>query len=197
MRIETGYTRADTLETIKHEFGHVYGREHGQEPMPLMAASGVVNRTAQPNATERAIPWQSDALKTHVDAESFGSGTKGSLDEQLSNTLWYANDSWGTVPDGLVIKRTNNRSEADVVVVPRTVGGEYVSGRDLFGRSTDSDQPLAYYTNATVRIDPDVRTDEVGWYIGYYVDSLVNPDERSEPFGPPARDRDNWWYSYS
>lgn len=36
VRIEAGWDDRTTLQTVKHEFGHVYGRNHGEEPMPLM-----------------------------------------------------------------------------------------------------------------------------------------------------------------
>lgn len=197
VRIETGYTRADTLETIKHEFGHIHGRLHGQEPMPLMSATSVVNRTAQPNATERSIPWQSDTLQIYIDISSFGPDGEDGLEEQISNTLTYFNDGRGAVPESVTIERTNNRSEADIVVTSAPVEDDYVANRTVYGRSTDTDPELEYYTNASVTIDPAVQIDEVGWYVGYYLDSFVNPDEQSEPFDPSAKDRDDWWYSYS
>lgn len=40
VEIATGYTNDSTRRTITHEFGHLYGREHGEEPMPLMSATG-------------------------------------------------------------------------------------------------------------------------------------------------------------
>lgn len=36
VRIEAGWDDRTTVRTVEHEFGHVYGRDHGQEPMPLM-----------------------------------------------------------------------------------------------------------------------------------------------------------------
>ena len=36
VRIEAGWDDRTTIRTVEHEFGHVYGRAHGQEPMPLM-----------------------------------------------------------------------------------------------------------------------------------------------------------------
>lgn len=40
VEIAAGYTDESTTNTIKHEWGHLYGREHGEEPMPLMSATG-------------------------------------------------------------------------------------------------------------------------------------------------------------
>lgn len=40
VEIAAGYTDNSTITTIKHEFGHLYGREHGEGPMPLMSATG-------------------------------------------------------------------------------------------------------------------------------------------------------------
>lgn len=134
---------------------------------------------------------------TYIDVGSFDDDSEDELNEQLSKTLPNFNDGRETVPSELTVERTNNRSEADIVVVSKPVEGEYVASRTVFGQSTDADEPLEYYTNATVTIDPEVRNDELGWYVGYYLDSFVNPDERSEPFDPSTRDRDDWWVSYS
>ena len=40
VEIAAGYNDESTINTIKHEFGHLYGLEHGEEPMPLMSATG-------------------------------------------------------------------------------------------------------------------------------------------------------------
>lgn len=40
VEIAAGYNDESTTNTIKHEFGHLYGLEHGEEPMPLMSATG-------------------------------------------------------------------------------------------------------------------------------------------------------------
>lgn len=40
VEIAAGYNNESTINTIKHEFGHLYGLEHGEEPMPLMSATG-------------------------------------------------------------------------------------------------------------------------------------------------------------
>lgn len=63
VEIAKGYDDASTINTIKHEFGHLYGLEHGDEPMPLMSATGdavPLNETEE-NSTEasslRAVAW--------------------------------------------------------------------------------------------------------------------------------------------
>lgn len=39
MQIRAGFTSNSTADTMKHEFGHLLGLSHGNEPMPLMNAS--------------------------------------------------------------------------------------------------------------------------------------------------------------
>jgi hypothetical protein len=201
VQIKTGYTNNSTLVTLKHEFGHLYGIEHGEQPMPLMAPYATANLTAQPNATKRAIPWQSDRIRLYIEVDSFESPHKSEqlirseLYEQANNTLAYFNDAKGTVPQNVTVERVWARSEADIIVKSNKIGDESASTSSVFGRSTDSDAALEYYTNATIEIHPDVPDDQIGYHIGYWVDSFVNPDEVSEPFEKSNRRKD-WWRAY-
>lgn len=203
VRIEFGesgttYDNESLLETIKHEFGHLYGIDHGEGPMPLMSESAVANLTAAPNATERAIPWQYDTLQIYVDSDSFASSIQLEIDRQTNNTLAWVNNGKGSIPDDVTIKRTQDRSEADIVVTSGSVREEYLSTMESrYGRDTDADGALEYYTNATIVIDPNVEADHFGWHLGYHLESVLNPDERSEPFvDPEGGDRRDWWESY-
>lgn len=51
VEIAAGYTDESTTNTIKHEWGHLYGREHGEEPMPLMSATGDAIPLNETNST--------------------------------------------------------------------------------------------------------------------------------------------------
>lgn len=191
------YTDASLLSTIKHEFGHLYGVEHGEQPMPLMDEASVANLTAQPNATERAIPWQYDTLQIYVDEESFASSTQDELDRQVNNTLAWFNEGKGTTPEGLTIEQTQDRTEADIIVTSGSVSEGYLSRVEgIYGRDTDNDGALEYYSNATFIIDPQVDAHDFGWHIGFLMEYVVNPDKRSEPFtDPEGGERRDWWES--
>jgi hypothetical protein len=201
VQVKSGYTNNSTLRTLKHEFGHLYGIEHGEQPMPMMASYATANLTAQPNASKRAIPWQSDRIRLYIEIDSFESSHKSKqlirseLNIQVNNTLAYFNGAKGTVPQNVTIERVWARSEADIIVKSNKIGDESASTSSVFGRSTDSDAALEYYTNATIEIHPDVPEDQIGYHIGYWVDSFVNPDEVSEPFEKSNRRKD-WWRAY-
>lgn len=51
VEIAAGYNDESTINTIKHEFGHLYGLEHGEEPMPLMSATGDAVPLNESNST--------------------------------------------------------------------------------------------------------------------------------------------------
>lgn len=199
VRIERGKRGAtynkSLIQTIKHEFGHLYGIEHGEEPMPLMNDTHTTNLTSQPNATERAIPWKNDTIQIYVDKNSFADSIQPEIDTQVGNTLEWFNDGKGTTPANFTIERTKNRSEAEIIVESGNAPEGSASTSDgAYGFDTDSDGELEYYTNVTVVIDTRVNAHDFGWHIGYWTDLFVNPDERSEQFADPdGGDRRDWW----
>jgi hypothetical protein len=192
------YANASVVETIKHEFGHLYGIEHGEEPMPLMNAKSVANLTSQSNATEQAVPWPDNTIYVYVDKESFASSVSGEIDEQVSNTITWFNNGKGTTPDNVTVERVESESEANVVIRSgNTPEGIRSTTDGIYGQDVDGDGALEYYTNMTVVIDPNVDSRDFGWHVGYWLDSVVNPDEISEPFeNPEGGDRRDWWKSY-
>jgi hypothetical protein len=192
------YTNASMVETLKHEFGHLYGIEHGEEPMPLMEATSVANLTEQPNATEQAVPWPDNTVYVYIDEGSFASSITDDIDAQVTNTIAWFNDGKGTTPDNLSVERVESESKANIVVRSgNTPDGVRSTTNGVYGRDGDGDGALEYYTNMTVIIDPNVDSGDFGWHVGYWLDSVVNPDEVSEPFeDPEGGDRRDWWESY-
>lgn len=53
IRIEAGYTNASTRRVLRHEWGHLLGRYHGQQPRGVMNATIETTRLPTPNASER------------------------------------------------------------------------------------------------------------------------------------------------
>jgi len=192
------YTNASVVETLKHEFGHLYGIEHGEEPMPLMKAKSAANLTSQSNATEQAVPWPDNTIYVYVDEESFASSISDDIDEQVSNTIAWFNAGRGTTPDNVTVERVERESEANIIIKSGNTPDDVRSTTNgIYGRDIDNDGALEYYTNMTVIIDPNVDSSDFGWHVGYWLDSVVNPDETSEPFeNPEGGDRRDWWESY-
>ena len=191
------YTNASVLETLKHEFGHLYGIEHGEEPMPLMEPKTAANLTSQPNATEQAIPWPDNTIYIYVDKESFASSISDDIDKQVSSTIAWFNEGKGATPSNLTVERVERESEANIVIRSGNTPNDVRSTTNgIYGQDIDSDGALEYYTNMTVIIDPNVDSRDFGWHVGYWLDSVVNPGEASEPFeDPKGGDRRDWWES--
>jgi hypothetical protein len=192
------YTNRTIQRTLKHEFGHLHGVEHDQEPQPLMNETGIEVLRPQPNATEQAIPWENDTIQIYIDEESFADSINDDIDDQVSNTLAWFNNGKGKTPDNLTVERTQNRSEAEIVVTSGNVREGYASTTENFyGRDVDEDGSYEYYTYFEIIIDPEVESDRFGWNVGYWIDTVVNPDENSEPFeDPDGGDRRDWWEDY-
>ena len=117
LQIETGYTNASTRATLKHEFGHIFGLEHGETPLAIMNATGIANLTAQPNASMRAILWENDSLKVHINTSSFDTIDSTEIDEQVKPTVDHFSNARGKVPANLSIKELDSPHDADIVVV--------------------------------------------------------------------------------
>ncbi|ERG95416.1 MAG: hypothetical protein J07HQW2_01873 [Haloquadratum walsbyi J07HQW2] len=61
------------------------------------------------------------------------------------------------------------------------------------GNSMDADLAVEYYTNATITIDSPTDSDHIGYYIGYWLDRFVNPNETSPTFNRTGSEaRDDW-----
>lgn len=197
VRVETGYTDESTELALRHELGHVYGLEHGEGPGDLMdAASAKLDRQAQPNATERAFPWESERITVFVDRPALP-GTDAEIDRQLSAAFdYYEDGADGTVPESVSIERTGDREAADIVVTATEM--DAASNESLYGSDTDVDPALEYYTGQTIYVDIDIDPQTLGWHVGYWLgDSLTGADsalERPPPFDEPQTDpRREWW----
>lgn len=197
IRIETGYTDASTLSTLKHEFGHFHGLEHGEEPMPLMNSTYDATRLPMPNATERANPWMQDSLLVYVDYESF-SGDRDRVQEQVQHALtYYSAGADGYAPAELSVTLTRNASEADIDIRSGDIEGDDGSIGDTWGMNLDGDSALEYYTNQTITIEG-LPTEVVGWHVGYWLATSITSDDDPAVLPPPFQDADyddrrNWW----
>lgn len=74
---------------MKHEFGHVLGIEHGEEPMPLMNESGAATYLSKPNATNRSLAWENSTLSVYVDLGNVSSQDKTAIQNQIGHALSY------------------------------------------------------------------------------------------------------------
>jgi len=200
--IVVGYDNETTLTTLKHEFGHVLGIEHGEEPMPIMAEVQVnAARQPLPDVKGQRYTFKEGHVDVYVDLESFDAPA-ARVNEQVGHAIsFYNNSANGNVPPLLVVDRTHNRSEAEIVIKeiegrlecldePRETG----SCGPMFGYDPDRDGALEYYTNQTITIK-NVDTEKIGWHVGFHMSFALNPDEEFYPFESDAPEdlRQDWW----
>ncbi|WP_435175722.1 matrixin family metalloprotease [Halorussus sp. AFM4] len=204
VRIVAGYSNESTLQILRHEFGHVLGIEHGEEPMPTMRALGRYRHLARPNTTERPVPWSDPTLSVHVDASNVSSASRDDVKSQIGHALTYfETGADGRVPDNVTFVRTDNRSAADVrIAFPDDAFDCYGEEMDegscgtSWGYDTDVDAAFEYYSEWTVRVRG-VDDEAVGWHVGYWLARALGltDDELPSPFRDAtySERRSDWW----
>lgn len=200
--IKAGYTNTSTVDTMKHEFGHVLGVEHDDEPEEWMRSQSEATQVPQPDASKRAVPWISDNLTVHVDLSNESADhRRRTYDRQIDYALdYYSSGADGAVPDNVTFTRTDNRSAADVVIVtesePSCSTGATSCG-SRWGADLDEDDDLEYYTRAYVGLY-DIDGDAYGWHVGYWLGfafGAESVDDLPEVFRDAdySERRSDWW----
>lgn len=202
VQVVAGYTNESTKTILRHEFGHLLGIEHGEEPMPTMKALSKHTYLSQPNATARALPWQNETLSVYIDMEN--QSYRQTAREQVEYALsYYEAGADGHVPSNVSFVVTENASAADIVVSSPTAvtcGG----GRDpeascgwVWGYDTDTDDALEYYSLAKIRVGHQIDAKAVGWHVGYWLADAfgLSADELPPPFVDADYEdrRSEWW----
>lgn len=199
VRVEAGYVDASTLAVLKHEFGHVYGREHGETPTDVMRPKTSLTRWPVTNATDRPFPWNRTDLSVYVDAR--GDTDAGAVWADVEPAFdYFERGADGWLERNVTFTRTTNRSEADIVIRATdesACGFENGGVCDIrqFGRNLDSDPALEYYafSNFTLTVTDDRKR---AWFVGYAVAFALGSTDASE-HPEPLQDVDNaderWW----
>ena len=177
-----------TLLTLKHEFGHVLGIDHGEAPMPLMARS---------NLHAKAAPWDRQAIGVAVVEAEGGDPPAGDM-RQVEHALSYygAGADGFTSPDSVGFRGVGQQSTANVVVVlaPGTP-----RNRDPYStmRTVNGSVGGTVYRRATITLYGVDRA-AIGWHVGYWLGYLLGASDRTAL--PPAfredgfdHRRSRWW----
>ncbi|CQH59454.1 peptidase M10 family protein [Halobacterium hubeiense] len=198
IEIETGYTDESTLETLKHEFGHLHGRLHGQAPMPLMNATSDATRLPIPDARTVAYPWRTTNVSVAVEGEP-----TEFEQEQVDAALGYfeSGAEGFFAAETPSFARTQNASAADIVITVSddgsACGDGYGGGScgSVRGYSTDADDALEYYTEAEITT-ANADEDSVAWHVGYWLAYAFGAQdgEFPEPLDGQNDDRDGRWW---
>lgn len=194
VRIETGYTDESTVATIRHEFGHLYGLGHDDEPQPLMNATYPATRLAQPNASTKANPFPDDEFTVYLayeDSQYSESVLKAAVGPVLS---YYANGADGHAPANVSFTYTRDESAADLVVYERQpfpCNLDEGSCASVFGFDSDDDGAFETYDRYEIYVRG-IPEDRLGWHVGAQMAGMFPALEAPPPFDGEDDDRNNW-----
>lgn len=199
IQVRSGYTDETTVEIIKHELGHTRGLEHGEGPMPLMAATDTnAKHFPVTDAVDRPNPWQKNTLKIYLSPEAGWS--ENTLENAAMEAIKYYNDgAGGWYRATVTFTLTDSKEDADIVIRANAnddlgfEGGGY--GWDIKGEQLDSDRPLERYTHATLYLGS-VNKQYGEWYVGAllgYSLGAQNQTDLPEPFADPDNADDKWF----
>jgi hypothetical protein len=202
VRIAGGFSDASTVDVLKHEFGHTLGLTHGDEPQEVMTSQRNLTTLPQPDASERALPWDDADFSVYLDVSNLPPDERDPARRQVRAAVGYfADGAEGTVPENVTYTFTDNRSAADVTVVfvddLECQSGAGSCGA-LFGEDPDGDGRLETYASLEVTIS-DIDTDAVAWHTGRWLGRGFGFEESSD-YPPPLREnatyeerRSEWW----
>lgn len=200
VRIEAGYTDASTLATLKHEFGHLYGRRHGQAPLPVMnETQASATLWPKPNATDRAFAWNRSTLTVFVAANGSVDADDAWADVEPA-FRYYEDGADGWLAQPVRFERTADRSSADIVV---RVTDEPVCGFahggvcdiEIDGENLDSDPAYERYTAETFVVTTTGRTSRA-WMTAFAVGFVLGasaPEELPPPLQDNSEADEEWW----
>ena len=201
IRVRTRFSDTSTVEVLKHEIGHTLGLRHDDEPQSVMAARSQLTTPPQPNATERALPWDHSNLSVYVDYSQVPSGEREKVRRQIQAALnYYDRGADGTVPENVSFVTVDDPTNADIRIrFPSSASCTSGSGTcgSVSGVDPDGDGALERYTELRITI-VDIDPEAVGWHVGYWLGYGLGFDEESD-YPPPFRDasyqdrRSEWW----
>lgn len=197
--VKTGYTANDTVRTLKHEFGHLLGLRHGDEPDALMAPTQDSRSPPSPDAINRSYPWRTTNMTVYLDVGEASARDVSRISEQVSRALRYYEDgAEGYASRNVTFAFTGDRETADVVIEfadDRWCGDGPGSCARPYGRDVDGDGRVEYYTRVEMTLS-EVSVGAIDWHVGYWLGATVIGASSSDELPPPFRNRstgDDGW----
>ena len=196
--VKTGFSDESTVLVTEHELGHTLGLTHEDAPADVMASRSVLYTEPQPNATERAFPWEDANFSVYVDVAN-ASDSEGAR-QQVEHALAYYEDGPEGMPTNLSFTRVDDPEEADVVVrsVETSPCGEgAASCGATAGPDPDGDGEIETYSRLEISL-VDLDTDAVAWHVGYWLAHGFGAEDDAEkpsPFRDASYEerRSEWW----
>lgn len=188
VRVDADLNGTTLVRTLTHELGHTLGLDHGDaDRFPFVTAQVPAITVPWPDVRNRSYLWAADstALTVHVNL----SGVPEALRDDCRTDVEAVLDTYersDRLPEGFAFERTDNRTDAELVV---DVGTEGATDRPVdvqrYGRDTDADGRLEYLVRAEFAVAVDRGDPER--YLGYYIAFALfadEPEDVPEPYRP-------------
>lgn len=209
--VEPAISTQVTIDTIKHELGHLIGVEHGQEPTKIMShTADYAQYFSEQNLTERDFPWIDRQLTIAIDEASIQNQSmdRETVVSQVRHAIQYHESrKSGEMPDNVTLTLVNDTETADISIHLDGTGRftlgkmtymtEDGSQSEPIGMDIDDDRPLEFYTDYMIIIKG-IDDDAVGWHVGLWLSYALGADSESD-LPPPFIDasyserRSEWW----
>ena len=197
--VVSGLSNESTVFVLKHEFGHLLGLRHDDPPADVMRAASVLSTLPQPDASDRAFPWNDSEFTVYANFST--ADRPAETRDQVNHTLTYYENGPPGMPDNLTFRYVDDPGAADVTIEfageAACSGARVASCARTRGTDPDGDGAVETYANVTITLSG-VPTDAAGWHVGYWLaQSLGAEDDAEKP--PPFRNatpqerRSEWW----
>lgn len=199
IRYDPAHNRRQVRNTAIHEFGHVLGVTHCEEPYWVMASACPEPVSDAPDVDERDLAWRESTVSVYVDLGNVSATDRDATRDQVDHALdYFASGDAEGFPADVTFVPVDDRFEADVVIAfagSSPCRGDAVVCTSHRGRDFDSDGRLEYHTGGTVLIDADADVDARGWYAGWALANLLAPGHVPPVFEDPSyrERRSEWW----
>jgi hypothetical protein len=198
VEVVRGLSDDSTVLVLKHEFGHLLGLTHADQPADVMQARTVLYTEPQVDAVDRAFPWRDATFSVWVDVANASdpAGARSQVDRALA---YYEAGAPG-MPSNVTFRAAPTERDAEIVVryaATAPCGSGPGSCWVTRGPDPDGDGRIERYDTLQIYV-LGVETDAVGWHVGYWLaQGLGAEDDAEKP--PPFRDADyrdrrsEWW----
>ncbi|WP_324759965.1 matrixin family metalloprotease [Haloarcula sp. GH36] len=199
IEVQRGLSNESTILVAKHEFGHLLGLRHDDEPQSVMYHERDLSTRDRPNASERAYPWEEARITVAVRNGSLPAEERAVYREEVAYAVaYFRSGADGAVPSNLAVRTVEDPDAADVVVTPV----ENSQCRDSPGscslvRGEDPDDDSALETYRRVEIETQgIDTDAISWHVARQLAQAlgITRDELSAPLTTrdPEQRRGQW-----
>lgn len=202
------YNESDNYRTVRytviHEFGHVLGITHCEEPHWMMSywtgGHGCENPTFDgPSVENQDLAWRDSNLTLYIDYSAVSEANRDETQEQVNHALAYFEEGRAEeFPGQVSFTRVDDPWKADIVITfasNRCEGDHVVCGSGGAARDFDNDGEFEYYTRGRFTVETGSDVDARGWYIGWGIAHQLAPGHIPPVFQDASYEerRSDWW----